>query len=187
MRPGRAEARAAGFTLIELMIAVAILGILMESFIAFSHAVRRQGRIVQARTEVSRAATTLDLALGRDIRSSSAVLGKYKEFSASDRCLILDAPRVSPSGRLQPGGGDRIVYHLDPQEPSRLVKRVFPAPGSRRAATRQLLAANVRSIKFSGPEGARLVAWEAEFGATVDRRDVSRRFSSAAGLRRAGL
>lgn len=176
-----------GFTLIELMICVAILGAIIEIVPLLGRAFQHLRRTAQAQSEIACSAETLALVLGRDARSANAVGGRFREFVASETTLILDLPKVGPGGRLRPGGGDRIVYRLDPKDPSRLLKEVFPASGSRRAAGRQVLASNLLSLKFSGTEGSRLVSWEADFGASVEKRGVHRRFLSAAALRRAGF
>jgi prepilin-type N-terminal cleavage/methylation domain-containing protein len=176
-----------GFTLIELMICVAIIGIAGAFMPSLYQGLRQIRSLSGAHTEILRSAQTLDAVLGRDIRAASAVTGRFKEFSSSERCLILEVPRVAAGGRLVPGGGDHIVYSLDRADPARLLKQVFPSPGSRRGATRQVLASNVLSLKFSGGEGAKLVAWEAAFGSRVDTRHVRRAFSSAAALRKGSL
>lgn len=182
-RPGGAR----GFTLIELMIVVAMLGILIEVLPSLFRGLHQVRRISETHVEIARSTQTLDAALGRDVRGAGAVVGRFRDFSASASCLILEAPRVATGGRLVLGEPDHIIYALDRKDPARLLKHVFPSAGSRRGAARQVLAANVLSLRFTAGAGAKLVGWEASFGAPVEHRVIRRTFSSAAGLRTAGL
>ncbi len=183
----RRVASARAFTLIELMIAVAIMGILIEFLPSASRLFYQVRRIAEAHTEIAHSALALEGIIGRDLKGATSVARAFKNFAASDRCLILETRRVGSGGRLLAGAPDHIVFALDPREPSRLVKEVFPSPGSRRSPTRQILAQNVLSLKFTVAEGAKLVLWDVAFGSAVEHRVIKRAFSSAAALRTAGL
>lgn len=183
----RGVSLARGFTLIELMICVAVMGIAAQVLPGFMHRLERLRRVTQARLEIERAGQTMALLLGRDIRGAGGVAPSFKGFSSAQRCLVLWAPRVAAGRRLIPDARDHIIYYLDPRDPAGLVKEVFPAAGSLRRATRQRLAANVLDLSFAlSPQGgeARIVSWSAELGSRVDGRIVRRAFSSAAAFRR---
>ncbi len=180
--------RRAGFTLIELMITVAIIGILAGVLPPLIHEVIKGRMALAAYSEVGLSARTAMTALGRDVRGASAVVPKYKEFVASERCLILSVPGVASGPRPAPWISDHIVYSVEP-EGRRLLKSVFPGPGSMRRATRQVLAANLESLSFSfhpAASGARLVTFSAAFASQAGERRVRRAFASAAALRRSG-
>lgn len=178
---------ARGYTLIELMICVAIMGIAAETIPRFMHRLERARRVSAARLEIERAGQTLALLLGRDIRGAGGVAANFRGFSSSENCLVLWAPRVAPGPRLVSDARDHIVYSLDPKDPARLIKEVFPAAASLRRATRQRLASNALGLRFALSPGvgeARVVGWTAELGNRVEGRMIRRAFSSVAAIRR---
>mgnify|MGYP001564328101 CR=1 FL=1 len=166
--------RRRGYTLIELMIVTAIIGILGASAVPLMTRLQDAAIAGRANLDIGRSASALYL-MASDIRRAGAVEAEFKNFRTGPACLILAAPSA--------GGIDRVVYSRDAKNPKLLLKQVFPAPGSPRAATRQVLARNLADLKFGpepNPAGKGRVSFALTFGARVGRHYFKKTFASMA-------
>ncbi|MFH1353453.1 MAG: prepilin-type N-terminal cleavage/methylation domain-containing protein [bacterium] len=179
-----------GFTLIELMICVAIMGILLTGNIPLFRYLHELYRMSYACSEIARSSKTVMYLLENDIRNASELAQKWDKFSASEKCIILKTPAVIPGGWVSGNFYDYIIYHRDKKRPEILIKRVFTDKRSLRTPTKQELSHNLKSIKFSfypSDKNAKLVTFITTFSCSYGRKEYKRTFSSSAGLRNRGL
>ncbi len=117
-----------GFTLIELMIVIAILGVVLASTMLDARALVRQPRRMEDRTDLlTREALAVDL-LGRDLRQSRA------------------RPLESSPGRLRLGTvASDVEYGLDEES---YLRRYSTAPGGQRHSM-QLLPYPLREFSVT--------------------------------------
>ncbi|MBI5210810.1 MAG: prepilin-type N-terminal cleavage/methylation domain-containing protein [Elusimicrobia bacterium] len=179
-----------GVTLIEFMIVVAIVGILSGPlFIRLPSLLRQVQLMNQAQGELARSAQTSLHLLADDIRDAASVEDQWQEHKSSERCLILKVPAAVRRGGASEPAFDRIVYAADNRDPRLLVKRVYPAPGSLRRPTRQVLSKGLSGLRFAlsqSPRGVRLVSFELSLAAGYYRRVLRETFGGVAGLRNGG-
>ena len=179
-----------GFTLIELMIVVAIIGILLASAVPLFKTLSSASRKSRAHSEIARSGLTAMILMEQDVRDAGAVTRSWEGFQTSERCLILTTPSILPGRRLSRELKDHIVYSADTKSPRTLIKRVFSAAGSSRESTKQVLARDLDGLKFSftpSPAAAALVTFEASFVSDSGAEAVRKTFSSSAALRNRGM
>lgn len=141
-----------GMSLVEVLVGGAILVAIIFTLTAILLDSLQIRARMEAKTNVqSSARLSLDK-ISRDTSAASGIKSCYTYGSfnvcAGTDCLILRVPAFD-SANADLGDDDVIVYQLlAPTIPATLEKRVFPAPGSQRAMSTEVLSQNVQLMEL---------------------------------------
>jgi prepilin-type N-terminal cleavage/methylation domain-containing protein len=188
MNPGRPTPRSAGFTLIEVMIAAALMALIMVSAYACLSAGYASQKIVTPRTEILQNARVAMALMTADLRAACP-LSPDAEFIGTTRVLgdaeadNLDFATHNHTPR-HPGEGDycQESFYLDQDKDTgqlSLWRRRNPiiAPDPLSGGSREEIATGVRGLKLEYYDG---LDWYASWG-EVKERGRSRASADTAG------
>ncbi|MDO8513718.1 MAG: prepilin-type N-terminal cleavage/methylation domain-containing protein [bacterium] len=134
-----------GFTLVEILIVIALTSILMGVMFTIYQNNNRSYIIVTAKSDLYRAnLRTLDKIRG-DIKKSSQLLANYDTYSTSTNSIILQMPRLDVSQAPIVNTYNYVVYRLNPSN-SRNLERIEIIDS---VTTTQTLNQKVSSISFT--------------------------------------
>jgi len=154
------EFKPKGFTIVELMVVVAIMSFMVLAMLALYAAGQRYFMSGSARADVLRDNRHVLNYVSRDVKEAIQVLPSWDVYTTSSSCLVLQVPSLNPSGLIIDIDNqfDYIVYRLNSEYPNRLEKIIDANDGiSSRTDRTRVIVTRVNSFELSS-EGVDLSA-----------------------------
>ncbi len=152
------KAKTKGFTLVELLVVVAIIAVIVLSLVALYSSGQRYFITESARTDMLQDSRFVLNWISRDIKEAIQVIPSWGSYTTATDCLVLEIPSIDANGLIIDIANDfdYIVYRLNPDHPQWLERIVDAKDGvSFKADSTRLIAKNVDSFTLSS-EGVAL-------------------------------
>lgn len=142
-----------GLTLVELLISIAVLGVILGAVATLFSAAIKNYQVSSAQTVLQRETNTAIDSITRDIKQSIKIAESYNGTERDEHTLILSLPSIDEDENFIYDGStvekDYIIYYLDGTNLHKVISANSNSERYQEDATDRIILKNISSLTFS--------------------------------------